>query len=173
LPRFWSSCLKLIVVVIFVLAAVVFNCGGGPASGLYNSYVGGRYWQKCAQLDSCPTYLTRVCSPGAFANGFKGVCSVFVTAAFSFAGTELVGLAASETPNPRKAMPSAVKNTFWRITLIFITSLLMIGLLIPYDEPRLLGGSGASASPFVLVFANAGVSGLDRAWRRDLRHIVS
>jgi amino acid transporter len=46
-------------------------------------------------------------SPGAFANGFKGVCAVFVTAAFSFAGTELVGLAASETPNPRKTMPSA------------------------------------------------------------------
>lgn len=40
---------------------------------------------------------------------------MFVTAAFSFAGTELVGLAASETPDPRKTMPAAVKGTFWRI----------------------------------------------------------
>jgi amino acid transporter len=62
----------------------------------------------------CPTLTELPCpppyswqSPGAFANGFKGVCAVFVTAAFSFAGTELVGLAASETPNPRKTMPSA------------------------------------------------------------------
>lgn len=31
------------------------------------------------------------------------------------AGTELVGLAASETPNPRTTMPAAVKGTFWRI----------------------------------------------------------
>jgi amino acid permease len=46
-----------------------------------------------------------VCNPsnklsnplGSFNNGFKGICSVFVTAAFSFAGTELAGLAAAET----------------------------------------------------------------------------
>ena len=31
------------------------------------------------------------------------------------AGTELVGLAATETPNPRQSMPGAVKGTFWRI----------------------------------------------------------
>ena len=36
-------------------------------------------------------------NPGAFNNGFKGLCSCFVTAAFAFAGTELVGLAAAET----------------------------------------------------------------------------
>jgi amino acid transporter len=48
---------------------------------------------------------------------------VFVSAAFSFAGTELVGLAASETPNPRKALPAAVKQTFWRVVVIYITSL--------------------------------------------------
>lgn len=34
---------------------------------------------------------------GAFNNGFQGICAVFVTAAFSFAGTELAGLAAAET----------------------------------------------------------------------------
>ncbi|CAF4943004.1 unnamed protein product [Rotaria sp. Silwood1] len=39
--------------------------------------------------------------PGAFANGYKEVCSVFVTAGFAFVGTELVDLAAAETGNPR------------------------------------------------------------------------
>ena len=65
--------------------------------------------------------------PGAFANGFKGVCSVFVTAAFSFAGTEVVGLAATESASPRTRMPQAIKMTFWRITIIYIMSLLFIG----------------------------------------------
>jgi len=59
----------------------------------------------------------------------------------------------------------AVKNTFWRITLIYITSLTIIGLLIPYDYSRLLGapeeGEGSAASPFVLVFSRANISGLD------------
>ncbi|GJN89609.1 hypothetical protein Rhopal_002596-T1 [Rhodotorula paludigena] len=142
--EFWSSCLKLAVVVIFIIIGIVLNCGGGD--GEYSSYVGGRYWQD----------------PGALANGFKGICAVFVTAAFSFAGTELVGLAATETPNPRKTLPSAVKNTFWRITLIYITSLTIIGVNLPYNEETLLGGgSGAGTSPFVIMARRAGLNGLD------------
>lgn len=50
-----------------------------------------------------------------------------MTAAFSFAGTEVVGLAVTESPNPRKVMPGAIKMTFWRITLIYIVSLIFIG----------------------------------------------
>lgn len=56
--------------------------------------------------------------PGAFNHGFKGLCSVFTTAAFSFAGTELVGLAAAESENPRVVLPRAVKQVFWRICLV-------------------------------------------------------
>ncbi|KAF8628294.1 hypothetical protein AX17_005997 [Amanita inopinata Kibby_2008] len=143
--EFWSSCLKLIVVVMFVLIGIVCICGGGPKSGEYNHYIGGKFWHH----------------PGAFANGFKGVCGVFVTAAFAFAGTELVGLAGSETPNPRASMPAAVKGTFWRVTIIYISSLTIIGLLIPYNEPRLLGGGGAAASPFVIVLEKAHIRGLN------------
>ena len=142
--EFWSSVLKLAVVVMFIFIGIVCICGGGPSGGDYGTYVGGRYWQK----------------PGAFANGFKGVCAMFVTAAFSFAGTELVGLAATETADPRATVPSAIKNTFWRITLIYITSLTIIGLAVPYDDDR-LGGSGAGASPFVILIDRAGIAGLN------------
>ncbi|KAL7413890.1 amino-acid permease inda1 [Mrakia frigida] len=143
--EFWSSCLKLSVVIIFIITGIICISGGGPARGAYSEYTGGAKWQN----------------PGGFANGFKGVCAVFVTAAFSFAGTELVGLAASETPNPRESMPGAVKGTFWRITIIYISSLTIIGLMIPYTEPRLLGGSGAAASPFVIAMLDAGLNGMD------------
>ncbi|CAL3964270.1 unnamed protein product [Diplocarpon coronariae] len=106
-------------------------------------YIGGRYWQD----------------PGAFHNGFKGLCSVFVTAAFAFAGTELVGLAAAETANPRKSLPTAIKQVFWRISIFYIASLAIIGLLVPYDDPRLLSGgsANAAASPFVISIKNAGI----------------
>jgi len=89
---------------------------------------------------------------------------VFVTAAFAFAGTELVGLAAAETANPRKSLPTAVKQVFWRITLFYIVSLTLVGLLVPYTEERLLTASASSdakASPFVIAINNAGISGLD------------
>lgn len=143
--EFWSSCLKLLVVVMFIFLGIICVSGGGPKSGEFGSYVGGRYWHD----------------PGAFANGFKGVCSVFVTAAFSFSGTELVGLAASETADPRGTMPGAVKGTFWRVTIIYITSLTIIGLMVPWNDDRLLGGSGASASPFVIALDLANIHGLN------------
>jgi len=90
---------------------------------------------------------------------FSGLCSVFVTAAFAFAGTELVGLAAAETANPRKSLPTAVKQVFWRITLFYVVSLTLVGLLVPYDDPRLLSGgsANAAASPFVISIQNAGI----------------
>ncbi|KAH0578859.1 hypothetical protein H2248_003051 [Termitomyces sp. 'cryptogamus'] len=143
--EFWSSCLKLLVVVMFIFIGIICICGGGPKGGAYDHYIGAKFWHE----------------PGAFAHGFPGVCAVFVTAAFAFSGTELIGLAASETPNPRATMPGAVKGTFWRITIIYVTSLLIIGLLVPYDEPRLLGGSGAAASPFVIALDHARIKGLN------------
>lgn len=118
-------------------------CGGTPDTG----YLGGSRWHD----------------PGAFHNGFKGLCSVFVTAAFAFAGTELVGLAAAETQNPRKSLPTAVKQVFWRITLFYIVSLTLVGLIVPYTNDQLLNAkasSDAKASPFVISIQIAGISGL-------------
>jgi yeast amino acid transporter len=121
------------------LLGIVLNCGGTKDTG----YIGGRYWFE----------------PGAFNNGFKGLCSVFVTAAFAFAGTELVGLAAAETANPRKSLPTAIKQVFWRITLFYIVALTLVGLLVPYTDENLLGDNSADAkaSPFVIAIENAGI----------------
>jgi amino acid transporter len=140
--EFIFSMIKVIAVIGFIILGVVLDVGGGPQGG----YVGGKYWSD----------------PGAFANGFKGVCAVFVTAAFSFTGTELVGLAAAETANPRRSLPSATKQVFWRITLFYIVSLTLVGLLVPYTDSQLLGASSAdaTASPFVIAIQNAGISGL-------------
>merc|ERR1712000_186278 len=53
-------------------------------------------------------------------------------------------------------------NTFWRITLIYITSLTIIGLNLPYNQETLLGGSdGAGTSPFVIMANLAGLNGHD------------
>ncbi|ESZ99292.1 putative amino acid permease (Gap1) [Sclerotinia borealis F-4128] len=122
------------------LLAIILNCGGSLEEG----YVAGQLWHD----------------PGAFNNGFKGLCSVFVTAAVAFAGTELVGLAAAETQNPRKSLPTAVKQVFWRITLFYIVSLTLVGLLVPYTDVRLLatGSANAAASPFVISIQNAGIT---------------
>lgn len=50
---------------------------------------------------------------------------------------------------------------FWRITLFYILSLTFVGLLIPHDDPRLLGSGyiDVTASPFVIVAERAGIIG--------------
>lgn len=145
--EFWSSSLKLAAVVIFMIIALVCVLGGGPKNGMYSEYWGARFWYD----------------PGAFRNGFKGFCSVFVTAAFAFSGTELVGFAAAESNTPVQSLPSAVKQIFWRISLFYILALFFVGPLVPYDDTRLLGSVyiNVKASPFVIVAKNAGLIGFD------------
>ncbi|ODH20231.1 hypothetical protein ACO22_05938 [Paracoccidioides brasiliensis] len=145
--EFWSSCLKLAAIIIFMIIALICVCGGGPERGLYSKYWGARLWYN----------------PGAFAGGFKGFCAVFVTAAFAFSGTELVGLAAAESKTPVKSLPSAVKQVFWRITLFYILALFFVGLLVRHDDPRLLGSGyiDVKASPFVIAAKDAGLDGFD------------
>lgn len=105
--EFVFSIIKILAVVGFILLGIIINCGGGPNGVHY----GTEYWDN----------------PGAFNHGFKGLCSVFTTAAFSFGGTELVGLAAAESQNPRVTLPKAVKQVFWRILLV---------RLVPKHEPE-------------------------------------
>jgi len=141
--EFVFAIIKVLAIVGFIILGIILDVGGGPRG----EYIGGRYWHN----------------PGAFNNGFKGLCSVFVSAAFAFAGTELVGLAAAETENPRKSLPTAVKQVFWRICLFYIVSLTLVGLLVPYTDPALLNGTSSvdvKASPFVIAIVNSGISGL-------------
>lgn len=135
--------IKVITVIGFIILGIVLICGGGPT----HEFVGGRYWRN----------------PGAFSHGFKGVCLAFVTATFSFGGTEMIGLGAAEAANPVKAVPKAVKQVFVRITLFYFGTIVIIGTLVPYNDPRLLNASSsvdATASPFVIAIVNGGIRGL-------------
>ncbi|RMZ90748.1 hypothetical protein DV736_g2024, partial [Chaetothyriales sp. CBS 134916] len=142
--EFVLSMIKIVACLGWIILGIIINCGGVPTDP--RGYIGGRYWQD----------------PGAFLNGFKGFCTVFVTAAFAFGGTELVGLAAAEAENPQESLPTATRQVFWRIAFFYIVCLLLVGLDLPADDTRLLGASGANtkASPFVLAIQMAGIKGL-------------
>lgn len=142
--EFVLGVLKVTAIIGFIILGVVIDCGGVPTDN--RGYIGAHYWHE----------------PGAFRNGFKGFCSVFVTASFAFGGTELVGLAAAEAANPRKTIPKATKQVFWRITLFYVISLFLLGLIVPSDSENLSKASGGATrySPFVLSFQLAGIKAL-------------
>lgn len=69
----------------------------------------------------------------------------------------MVGLAAAETSDPRRSIPTASKQVFWRIALFYVINLFIVGIILPANDTRLLGASGANtkASPFVLAIQDA------------------
>lgn len=70
--------------------------------GFHGKALGVKYWYD----------------PGAAKNGWVGFCSVLVTAAFAYSGSEMVGLTAEEQENPKRDMPRAIKQVFFRIGIV-------------------------------------------------------
>ncbi|MFL4474936.1 amino acid permease [Paeniglutamicibacter sp. MACA_103] len=138
--EFWLSLVKVSAVVLFLIAGVLMIVGifGENSLGLSN-------WQNREDV---------------FHGGWVSIISVFMIAGFSFQGTELVGVAAGEAKNPRREVPRAIRNVFWRIMIFYIGAIFIIGCLIPFADPSLLasGEADVAASPFTLVFERAGIA---------------
>lgn len=137
--EFFFNATKLVTILAFIILGLITDLGGAGDK----EFIGGKYWQD----------------PGAFKNGFKGLCNVFVTAAFAFGGTEFVALTAAEQSNPKRAIPQAIKVVCYRILFIFLLSLTMICFLVNSDSDELMGsgGSATHASPFVIAVSAHGV----------------
>ncbi|OMP83598.1 putative amino-acid permease [Diplodia seriata] len=111
------------------------------------------YWKSREQVNPgvwCAVFLSALILIQVF--GVRGY-------AFAFGGTEMVGLAAAEAANPRRSLPKATKQAFWRIFLFYVVNIFIVGLIVPSDSDVLLGASGANtkASPFVLAVQMAGI----------------
>ena len=138
--EFWMSIIKVVTIFIFLGVGIltIFGIMGGHFVGLSN--------------------FTFKKAP--FVGGLPMILAVFVVAGFSFQGTELVGITAGESDNPREAVPRAIRDVFWRIILFYILAIFVIGAIIPYTSPDLLGSSATDVaiSPFTIVFKRAGLA---------------
>ena len=143
--EYWFALIKVVTVIIFLCIGTltIFGILGGEYVGFSNfTAAGGPFL-------------------GDGAGGhFLTILGVFLIAGFSFQGTELIGITAGETANPEESIPKAVKQIFWRILIFYILAILVIGLLIPYTSPQLLGADvdEIAKSPFTLVFERAGLA---------------
>lgn len=137
--EFWLACWKLVCVVGGFLVAILVNTGA-----VGGEYIGFRYWRE----------------PGAIANGINGFGKTFILAAVYYSGTEMLALTAAESRDPRRDLPRAIRQTFWRILIIFMGLVFFAGIIVPYNDNRLLTATSKSAqSPWTLALANAGWQG--------------
>ncbi|SPO06387.1 probable lysine permease [Cephalotrichum gorgonifer] len=141
----WFSSIKVVTVMGFIIFAICVNAGVGD-----EGYIGFKYWHH-------PGPFAEYMVEGATGK-FVGFWAVLVTAAFTFQGAELVGVGAGETKNPEKAIPSAIRWTFWGIFVLFLLTVFFVGINLPYDLEDLgTDATDASASPLVLIAKRAGV----------------
>ncbi|KAL5601439.1 hypothetical protein BROUX41_002574 [Berkeleyomyces rouxiae] len=138
--EFWLALFKLIGLVAYFLFSIIYVSGGVKGVPAF----GFKYWND----------------PGAFSNGFRGMATVFVFCSTFYAGCESVAVAATETKNPRVAVPLAIRQVFWRIIFVYMGSALFFGLTCPWNAEGLINGSSrALKSPMTIAIQNAGWHG--------------
>jgi amino acid transporter len=101
-------------------------------------YIGFTYWKH----------------PGPFANGINGFGKVLVLAAVMYFGTEAVAITAGESRNPKKDLPKALKQTFWRILIVYVGMVFFTGLIVPSNLTDLLSAASKWASSPVTIAPN-------------------
>lgn len=144
--EFWIASVKVLAILGFIIYGICIICGAGVTGP-----VGFRYWKNPGP------WGMGIISSNVNEARFFGWVSSLINAAFTFQGTELVGITAGEAKNPRKTVPKAIKKVVFRILVFYIGSLLVIGLLVPYNDPKLQSNdSYVSSSPFIITIQNAG-----------------
>lgn len=147
--EFWLSSIKIVVMIGLILLSLILALGGGPDG----DRKGFRYY-------SDPGAFKPYIADGSWGN-FLAVWSSMINAVFAYLGTELVGVTVGEAQNPRKTIPRAIKLTFYRILFFYVLSVLLLGMIVPYDSPKLAQATqentGSSASPFVVAIIVSGI----------------
>lgn len=171
--EFWLSGGKVILVLALFVFTFITMVGGNPKHDAY----GFRYWNHPGAFAVGPLFNSSVPHVMTDVNPFQeyrsqgslgkleGFLSSLWTASFCIVGPEFISLVAAEAKHPRKYIKAAYKTIYIRFFIFFVGSALAVGIVLPYNDPTLVGillgsGSGAgtaAASPYVIAMKNLGV----------------
>ena len=144
--EFWFAILKIVAVIAMIvggLAVIIFALP--TASGIKASFAN---WFTL-EGGFFPNGLMEQTKDGTW----TGLLMALVVVMFSFGGTELIGITAGETEDPRRTIPRATNDIIWRILVFYIGALGVIMAVIPWNT---IGGDDVP-SPFVQIFDSVGI----------------
>jgi len=134
--QFWFASLKVMAIVVFIILAIgaaLGLIGGGTAPGLNNLFA----------------------HQGFFPFPIVAILPVMISVAFAYQGCEILGNTAGESVNPQTEIPKAIRNTVLQVTGVYVISVLMLMIIVPWTE------LGLTESPFVTALARIGIPGAD------------
>ncbi len=125
--EFWLSIIKMVLLIGFSLLAVVifFNVFGTP-----KQHIGDTFLLK---------------EGGIFPNGYAIFFINMVILLSNFQGSEIIGLAAAESENPQKNIPSALTKVSYRIICLYLIPTFLLSLIFSWKEANLSGSVFAAA----------------------------
>ena len=116
--EFWFALIKVVAIVAFIVVGILAIAGLLPGS-----HVSG---------------LSRLTVNGGFMpNGFGAVIAAMLVTIFSFMGTEIVTIAAAESPDPARGIRKAVNSVIWRISLFYLGSIFIVVSLVAWNAKNL------------------------------------
>ncbi|QCR18161.1 amino acid permease [Agrococcus sp. SGAir0287] len=135
--EFWLASIKVVAIVVFLVAGVLFALGLWPGATMSV----GNLWEH----------------GGFMPNGFGVVLTSVALVLFSYFGTEIAVMAAAESEDPAKGIKQAAKTVIWRVMLFYVGAILVIVTVVPWDELP----SPDVIAPFSYVFDLFGVPGAE------------
>ena len=116
--EFWFALVKVVAIVAFIVVGGLAIFGVLPGS-----HVSG---------------ISHLWSSGGFMpHGFGAVIAAMLTTMFTFMGTEIVTIAAAESPNPEMGIRKAVNSVIWRISLFYLGSIFIVVSLVAWNAKGL------------------------------------
>jgi GABA permease len=116
--EFWFALIKVVAIIAFIVVGGLAIFGVLPGS-----HVSG---------------LSRLTGNGGFMpNGFGSVIAAMLVTMFTFMGTEIVTIAAAESPNPEMGIRKAVNSVIWRISLFYLGSIFIVVSLVAWNAKNL------------------------------------
>ncbi|KAF4124433.1 hypothetical protein GMORB2_5099 [Geosmithia morbida] len=146
--EFWFASIKFITIIGLIILGWVIFFGGAPNQSKVRGF---SYYNDPGAFNPYQT------SGGA--GRFLAYWHALAAAGFAFVTSpELIATAAGETVAPRRNIPKAARRFTLRLAIFYGFSSLLVGILVPYDHPDLVGSSAnAAASPFVIGIREAGI----------------
>ena len=136
--EFWLSLIKVTALVAFSVVALLICLGLIGDEGCIGTRI--------------------LLGSGGFApNGYWSIVLTMVIILVNFQGTEIIGLAAGETADPARSIPTAVRNVTWRIIALYIIPITLLISILPWDHASL------SESVFAAALAAHGLDSLAAA----------
>ncbi|MBS3178936.1 MULTISPECIES: amino acid permease [unclassified Pseudoclavibacter] len=130
--EFWFASIKIVSIIIFIIVGALLIAHVIP--------------------NNTATFGNLAPADGGFAPfGVAGILAALLPVIFSMFGAEVATIAAGESEQPAQAVRKAVNSVVWRILLFYIGSILVVLIVLPWDQIT------AGVSPFVTMLNAAGI----------------